>query len=356
MTGTIRDDATVRIADPAEAGAIYGRGFFGTLAGGGLALDRTEAVYLAEMGRLDVRAVAGQTVPWPELFRRSLRVETGFGIRYLVYRDLRQRGYVVRTGPLPVAFSVLPRGGVLQKTPARYWVEAVSERAPFDLDRLLALTERAQPAKKQLLAGVVDEESDLTYYRLRCPRPTGALPPLGAAQPIEAWLGEDRVLVFDSAGAETLGRQQAYGSRIGVRLELSLLEAIYLLSTGVLALRDARSRRAVTLERLERRARRLEDSFDVRAATYRALRERHLVVKTGFKYGAHFRAYPRNPEHAHARYLVHAVPEGFRTAWSEVARGVRVAQGVRKDFLLAAVGDARASPRVRFLALERIRP
>jgi len=354
VTGAVRDDATVRIDDPSEAGTVFGRGFFGTVGSGGLQLDRTESLYLLEMGRLEVRAERGRAVDWSDLFRRALRAEPGFGIRYLVYRDLRQRGYVVRAGPAPVAFSVLPRGGILHKTPARFWVETVSEREPFQLRRIQGLAEKAQATKKQLLVGVVDEESDLTYYKIRRPNPTGALPPLGSSAPIPALLGEDRVLVFDAGGVESLGRQQAYGSRIGSRLELSLLEAVYLVSTGLLELHDARSRLSVSLDQLLRRARRLESGFDERLAVYRALRERQLVVKTGFKYGAHFRAYPRNPEHAHARYLVHAVEDQFEAPWSEIARGVRVAQGVRKEFLLAGVGE-HGTP-VRFLSLERVRP
>ncbi len=355
MTGALRDDATVRIDDPSEAGTVFGRGFFGTVGSGGLQLDRTESLYLLEMGRLEVQAERGRAVDWSDLFRRALRAEPGFGIRYLVYRDLRQRGYVVRAGPAPVAFSVLPRGGILHKTPARFWVEAVSEREPFRLSRIQGLAEKAQATKKQLLVGVVDEESDLTYYRVRRPNPGGALPPWGSSEPVPAILGEDRVLVFDAGGVEALGRQQAYGSRIGSRLELSLLEAVYLASTGLLELRDARSRRSVSRDQLLRRARRLESGFDERLAVYRALRERQLVVKTGFKYGAHFRAYPRNPEHAHARYLVHAVEDGFEAPWSEIARGVRVAQGVRKEFLLAGVAADRGAS-VRFVSLERIRP
>jgi tRNA-intron endonuclease, archaea type len=355
VTGAVRLDATVHIEDPSEAGAVYGRGFFGTVSSSGLQLDRTESLYLLEMGRLELRAERGGAMEWSELFRRALRAEPGFGIRYLVYRDLRQRGYVVRAGPSPLAFSVLPRGGILHKTPARFWVDTVSEREPFRLDRLRALAERAQATKKQLLVGVVDEESDLTYYRVRRPNPTGALPSPASTPPIPAVLGEDRVLVFDADGVESLGRQQAYGSRIGSRLELSLLEAVYLASAGLLDLRDARSRRRVSQDRLLHRARRLESGFDERLAAYRALRERHLVVKTGFKYGAHFRAYPRNPDHAHARYLVHAVEEQFEAPWSEIARGVRVAQGVRKEFLLAGVSPRVDAP-VRFLSLERIRP
>ncbi len=354
MSGVLADDATVRFDDPAEASGIYGKGFFGTpAAAGGLVLDRYEAVYLAEMSRISVVGTAGRAVEWPSIFRRAVRQDREFPVRYLVYRDLRQRGYVVRASPPPVAFAVLPRGGTLHKTPSRYWVEALSEREPFDLARLFDLAERAQSAKKALLLGLVDEESDLTYYRVRRPVPTGALPPRPLPEPTDGWLSEDRVTVHAPAAVEELGRELAYGSRIGDRLELSLIEAAYLVLTGQLRLRDAHSGRTVTLDRLERRARRLDPRFFERLSAYRDLRGRNLVVKTGFKYGAHFRAYPRNPANAHARYLVQAVPAGHVTAWPEVAGGVRVAQGVRKEFLMAGVSP---EAKVRFLALERVRP
>jgi tRNA-intron endonuclease len=354
VTGRLHDDATVRFEDAAEASNIYGKGFFGTPeSGGGLSLDRYEAVYLAEMARAEIAGSRGHPVAWPEVFRRAVRVDPGFAVRYLVYRDLRQRGYVVRASGPPVAFAVLPRGGVLHKTPSRFWIEAISEREPFDLTRLFELAERAQSAKKVLLLAVVDEESDLTYYRVRRPSPTGALPAPPLPTPVEGWLSGDRVTVHDPLVAETLGKALAYGSRLGDRLELSLLESAYLAGTGQLTLRDSNSGRSVPLERLVLRARRLDPGFSERLAAYRDLRSRQLVVKTGFKYGAHFRAYPRNPEHAHARYLVHAVPDSHRARWPTVAGSVRVAQGVRKEFLMAGVG---AEDRVRYLSLERIRP
>ncbi|HTT15751.1 MAG TPA: tRNA-intron lyase [Thermoplasmata archaeon] len=354
MSGRLAPDGTVRYDDPAEASSIYAKGFFGTPGPeGSLALDRYEAVYLTEMGRAEVTGPSGRSVAWPTVFRRAVRAEPGFPVRYLVYRDLRQRGYVVRDGPPPVAFSVLPRGGVLQKTPARFWVEAISEREPFDLDRIVRLADRAQASRKMLWLGVVDEESDLTYYRLRRPAPTGAVSPVPLPAATEGWLGDDRLTVHDAAAVDGLGRLLAYGSRVGDRLELSLLEGAYLARTGQLVVRDTKSGRPVPLERLEARARKLDPRFAERLAAYRSLRERRLVVKTGFKYGAHFRAYPRNPEHAHARYLVQALPERHLATWPEVAGAVRVAQGVRKEFLVASVTPA---SEVRFLSLERIRP
>jgi len=346
-------DASSRVADPSDAGTVYGRGYFGTPDAEGLSLDRYETVYLSEMGRLAVVDGRGRAVRWPDLFRRATRSEVGFGVRYIVYRDLRQRGYVVRRSPPPTAFAVLPRGGVLNKTPAKYWVAAYSERQPFDLAAIEALADRAHGAKKALLVAVVDEESDLTFYRLRRSAPTGSQPAQTLAAPGTGWLAEDRVVVFDPDAVGVLGKGLAHGSRIGERLELSLLEAAHLMESGQIALRDARSGRAVPLDRLRRRAERLEHGFAERLAAYRALRSRQLVVKTGFKYGAHLRAYPRNPETVHARYLVRAVPSDYRAPWPELAGAVRVAQGVRKDLLIAGVSPEGT---VRFLGLERIRP
>jgi tRNA-intron endonuclease len=360
MSAVLLPDASARVADPDEAVRLYGRGYFGTPgADGGLALERAETVYLAEMHRLELRRDgARRPLAWPEVFGRAARAEAGFGVRYLVYRDLRQRGYVVRPSGAPVAFGVLPRGGVPQKTPSRFWVEPVSERRPFELAPVLRLAERARAAKKTLLLAVVDEESDLTYYRVRGLRPSGSLAPHAPPGPAgpEASTGivaDDRVVVFDEAGLERLGRAGGYGTRIGERLELSLLEAVHLAREGRLVLRDARSRRAVTPDRFRRRAERLDSGFRERLAAYTALRERRLVVKTGFKYGAHFRAYPRSPEHAHARYLVRAVADSFAAPWPEIAGHVRVAQGVRKEFVLAAVA---ISGSVEFVGLERVRP
>jgi tRNA-intron endonuclease, archaea type len=353
VTGRLRTDATVLVADPSEAGTVYGRGFFGTLTPQGLTLDRPEAVYLAEMGRLPMVDGSEKEVAWTEVLRRAVDTEPGFPIRYLVYRDLRQRGYVVRESPPPVRFAVLPRGGVLHKTPSRFWVEPISERTAFDLATLLALYERAHGSRKTLLLGVVDEESDLTYYRISSPTPHGTRPSRPEGTAATAFVTDDRVLLYDPTAVETLGREGGYGSRIGSRLELSFVEAAYLGEKGALAFRSAATERPLSLESLMRKARRVDEDFEIRRAAYAWLRGQGLVVKTGFKYGAHFRAYVRDPEHSHARYLLQAVGPEFTAPWPSVAGHVRLAQGVRKEFLLVVVGPGGAC---RCLGLERIRP
>src|SRR5207302_283571 len=100
-----------------EASALYNRGYFGTpRSGGALELDLLEAVYLVEADRLEVRR-EGRRVSARDLFRAAGAAVPSFEIRYLVYRDLRQRGYVVESRGDPIDFQVYPRGGAPKKTP-----------------------------------------------------------------------------------------------------------------------------------------------------------------------------------------------------------------------------------------------
>src|SRR5947209_9290404 len=172
MAGELLDDRVI-VDDPAEGSGVHNRGFFGTpRSGGGLELNLLEAVYLVEGGRLEVRR-RGRAVSARELFRAASASITAFEIRYLVYRDLRARGYVVEARGGPLDFQVYPRGGAPKKTPSKYWVRALSERAVFDLAELLGRAEEAAAVRKTLRRWLGCEVSDLTYYSVREAHPRG---------------------------------------------------------------------------------------------------------------------------------------------------------------------------------------
>ncbi len=69
------------------------------------------------------------------------------------------------------------------------------------------------------------------------------------------------------------------------------------------------------------------------------------MVRSGLKYGTHFRVYERGvrPKKGvrapweHAKYLVHAISEGQTYAVPELARFVRLAHSVKKKLWLAIV-------------------
>ncbi|MEE9593741.1 MAG: tRNA-intron lyase [Thermoplasmata archaeon] len=344
-------EGKVFVSDEADGSRLYNRGYFGNpLPGGGLELDLVEATYLSETGKLDVTR-AGHKLGVKNLFRQGDAVLPNFEIRYLVYRDLRQRGYVVKAGVPPLDFRVFPRGAGPDKAPTRYWVLALSERSLFDLGELEAHLARVARVRKRLLLAVVDEESDITYYHVSKASPRGGLKDDLSDIHAEALFLNDRSLVVDVDHALALYERGFYGKMLGERLQLSLLETFYLAQQGALIVRRAQTGRKIGLATLLREAVKIQPDFRLRLRVYEDLKERGILAKTGFKYGAHFRGYEGEPDAGHAKYLIHALPEEFTGTWPEVSRAVRLAHGVRKEILLGRTGEE-----VVYVRLQRIRP
>jgi len=73
---------------------------------------------------------------------------------------------------------------------------------------------------------------------------------------------------------------------------------------------------------------------------YEDWRLKGYIVKTGFKFGSHFRIYfpgaspGKEGKYTHSRHVLHVFPKDQKLLISEWARAVRVAHGVKKTFLL----------------------
>jgi len=79
-----------------------------------------------------------------------------------------------------------------------------------------------------------------------------------------------------------------------------------------------------------------------------------MIVKTGFKFGTHFRAYTKSPHKSHAEYLIHGVTDSFTTSWAEISRAVRLAHSVNKTFAFAIYTSNRK--KITYISLSRLRP
>ncbi|MHB8604141.1 MAG: tRNA-intron lyase [Thermoplasmatota archaeon] len=345
--GTLRE-RDVLIADEGEANTIFNKGGYGTpQSGGALVVSLLEALYLAEEKRLDVRGEERGLSPG-DLLAHAARVLRNFEIRYVVYRDLRARGFLVRDSG-ESDFNLFAHGALPGKTASTHLVRALSERGAMSAKTLAAEAARAVAVKKRFLAALVDEEGDLTYYDVSSVEPRGELTraklDLASAEP--AVLLADRVMVFATDVAEALAREWHAGHDIGPGLQLSLAETLHAMEEAGLRVNTAEGA-SLKLDGFRALARGIQSDFDLRYGVYRDLVARGLVVKTGFKYGTHFRAYRGRVEEAHAPFLVHALAPGREVAWSEVAGFVRLAHGVRKDIFFASDGS--------YLRLSRTKP
>jgi len=168
---------------------------------------------------------------------------------------------------------------------------------------------------------------------------------------MEGQLVEDRVIVKMRDAVQRLA-SRGFGSERGGVLELSLMEALFLVERGTLQVWSGKRR--LGIEDIMEKALDRED-FLRRYRVYADLRRRGYVVKTGFKFGAHFRLYERGSfsKDAHSTYLVHVHPEDAELGFSELSRSVRLALSVKKKLLYAVV-DSEGD--ITYYVLDRFLP
>ena len=329
-------DGVVAVGANARERYYDSRGY-GRPRGDGVELSRVEAAHLLYRGDLD--SVDGRGIS------EFLADNDDIVVPFLVYKDLRDRGFYVspaREGwvedPEGVAFVVHPRGEGPWDGTVRYRVRVLGERAAVELDSL-----------GDVVLAVVDEESELTYLQTGVPE-IGGTSSTPIDGPIEGDLLQDRVLCWEPP--PELYERGFYGQRMDrddETVQLSLLEAAHLAEAGALVVDGG-------AETIEARGRAVEgDRFDRRLAVYRTLRERGVVPKTGFKFGADFRTYENVDSVAdlgHSELLVRVLSTDAVRSPRDLALDVRLAHGVRKRMVFALVDDGT----VRWRSIERLTP
>ena len=353
MEGHQRGDAVVVGGNARER--YYDSSGYGRPDGDGVVLSVVEAAHLLYRGDLD--AVDGRD------FGAFLAGNADSVVPFLVYRDLRERGFYVTPAdedrvdePDGVDFVVHPRGEGPWDGGVAYRVRVLDERADIALSGL-----------GDVVLAVVDEESEITYLETDRRAPTGSTE-VTLAEPATGVLLDDRVLCPDPPAA--LYERGFYGQRMdgaGGTLQLSLLEASYLADGGDLVVDGGSEERrssadssgrepGPSTEEVRSRGRAVDgDRFDRRLAVYRHLRERGVVPKTGFKFGADFRTYAavdHVEDLGHSELLVRVLPAATARSPRDLALDVRLAHGVRKRMVFALVdGDD-----VEWIAVGRLTP
>lgn len=139
--------------------------------------------------------------------------------------------------------------------------------------------------------------------------------------------------------------EKAYGKVSGKRLELSIVETLYLLENGKITLRKGRGK--VGFDTLMKEGLKLDSRLHEKYVVFSDMRGRGLVVKTGFKFGCDFRVYkrgvgvkrgPKGPGE-HTKWIVYVVPEDYTCAFQELSRAVRLAHSIRANMLWAIVDN-----------------
>ncbi len=155
-----------------ESRALYDRSAYGqVLDDGRIQLALPEALYLLEKGKIQIFE-GKKKITQEELIRKARKVEPNFWIRYCVFKDMRNRGYIIKTAlKFGADFRVYDRGVKPGEDHARWIIFPVHEGETLTWYEFAAKNRVAHSTKKRLMMGIVDDEGDVTYYEIKWMRP-----------------------------------------------------------------------------------------------------------------------------------------------------------------------------------------
>lgn len=127
-------------------------------------LETYEALYLLHLNKLVI--TNGDVVDFSDLMKHALKYDKEIVTKFLVYRDLRSRGYVVKEGfGFGTDFRVYERGGY-EKKRAKYVVFCVNEGINVKVGELSKHVREIETMGKNAIAAVVERRGEVIYYKL----------------------------------------------------------------------------------------------------------------------------------------------------------------------------------------------
>jgi tRNA-intron endonuclease len=277
-------------ADADESVEKLASDFFGDREKGEISLLPEEAMYLLLFRNASIRNSEGKGMGFNELASHFIKKEPRLFIRYNAYRDWRDRGLVIRRYRLNIQGKHSKQ--TYKKYPAQKMeAEKFKAKAYWYPDSLFSVLD--------------NEEAGKTIFD-------------------KYWLGQYGV----------------YKQERGQQSKLDFFETIFLAKHMGVEIIDNESGKRITpaaiMKTVSKKREYAKQLFDV----YEDWRMKAYVVKTGFKFGSHFRIYfpgaspVRGAEWVHSRHVLHVFPKEEKLLISEWSRAVRVAHGVKKTFIL----------------------
>ena len=175
---------------------------------------------------------------------------------------------------------------------------------------------------------------------------------------------ENKVVVFNEKEGNSVFNEKFFGKWIEEEkikyLQLSLEEAMILLERGLIDI--VFKKNPIDVKKFYVLCCKIDSEFPQKYTVYNNLRNRGFIVKSGFKFGTHFRVYDRgvNPykggskeKKEHTKYNVHSVPENHTMSYQEWSRYVRLSQNIRAKALLGVVDE---EGDVTYYDIKRVKP
>ena len=150
-----------------EAFNLFESQRFGEKTGEKIFYTLQETLYLVENKKMDVIDSKENKISERDLMKKFEKIDKKFKIKYLVFRDLRSKGLIVKTAlKFGAEFRVYEKGKSIGEDHAKWILFPVSETNQLTWQEFSAKNRIAHSTNKKLLIAVVDEENEVSYYEV----------------------------------------------------------------------------------------------------------------------------------------------------------------------------------------------
>lgn len=305
-----RKNKELFVKEPSEVSSLQ-NGYYGYMEKGIIRLTIEEALYIMDIRNGKCFDTFGNTFTFNDLIMEFIE-KPKLLARYLTYKDWRDKGLILRD--MTEAEGNYGRHAKKKYKTQKMKIDGYSIVAVFFPDDLLSIIDDTVTGKE-------------LYERY--------------------WIGQ-------------FGTYKA--AHRGAISKLDVYETLFLIKHAGLKLKNSNFEEV--WKAADERIKYFEDMY----AVYEDWRLRGYVLKTGFKFGTHFRIYlpgaspvREGDEWMHSKHVVHIFSRKSKMIISEWARAIRVAHSVKKTFILAIPGkkiDIKIDPkkpRLDFLLYHRIK-
>lgn len=171
----VKEDIT---SNDQQAFSLYEKSHWGEKIGSGTDLkikySFSEALYLVKKGKMKIYSgkSLNQTLDFKSLYKKLQTFDKKIQIKFPVFEDLREKGYVVKTAlKFGAEFRVYGKGSLPGKSHAKWIVFTDYETKKLSWQDFAAKNRVAHSTKKKLLLAIVDEEYDVSYYEVQWIKP-----------------------------------------------------------------------------------------------------------------------------------------------------------------------------------------
>lgn len=158
-------------SNTSEAFSLYEKSRFGEQKGEKIIYSIPEVIFLLEKNKIEL-IQNKKSISKKEFIEKASKFDKKILTKYVVFKDLREKGYILKTGlKFGADFRVYEKGKKPSEEHAKWILFIEKESKKTSWQEFSALNRVAHSTKKNLLICIVDDEEDITYYEIKWIKP-----------------------------------------------------------------------------------------------------------------------------------------------------------------------------------------